>query len=149
MVTTNSGADSLVSYNRHRMSGAKRWTQNTAGGRLTHKLQKNSGRTYHMETVCATSFATAQTPTTRLDRDFHIPSNYILDLSMEWGLLNDSISLVLKAAGISPVSSVQSIQTTQPPTAQRSQLQARESDRFLQISPRPLFTPHRIRKAQP
>lgn len=92
-----------------------------------------------METACVTSFTIVQTPTTRFDRASHVPRNYILDLSME-----REFSQRLPLVG--PEGSRHTPRQQRPiypddSTAytQRSQLQARESDRFLQVSPPTTF----------
>lgn len=63
-----------------------------------------------------------------------LPVNRILDLIMEHGLLGDSISLTMQAAGMVPVSGVQDAHVGLAPEEYRQQLEASDKDNFLIVS---------------
>lgn len=144
MVTTKPGVGSFVSYHGHSMSKTWGWTQATAdtGSPTSTELldcdkvsaPEELRRAYRVQTdmyrivrrrVCVDKPISVEVS--------YLPSNHILNLLMERGLLDDSISLTMEAAGMHPVSGIQDAKVTEPPKAYRSQLEAQDGERFLEV----------------
>ncbi|OZG61451.1 transcriptional regulator, GntR family [Bifidobacterium lemurum] len=144
LVTTKPGVGSFVSFHGHTMEGAGGWAAASA----------RAGS----PTVTEVLGMERQVPPEELRREYdidgdvhrvvrrrligdvpvsvevsYLPSNTLLDLLMERGLLGDSISLTMKAAHMEPESGVQDATVEALPEEYLEQLEAIASDRFLVV----------------
>lgn len=111
METTKHVVSSFSSSVRHGLSKTQEWTRAKAETpeelRWPHYVETD---TYHD----VRHHVNANKP---MSKDIsYIPSSHTRNLLMERELLDDPISLTLEATETLPISSVQDVQTTQPPT---------------------------------
>lgn len=133
MVTTRPGVGSFVSYHGHNMRHSWGWAQATAqtGSPTTTEILSTTkgsapeqlGRAYGIDVDMYTIVRRRLSGGIPVSVEIsHLPSTPVLDLLMERGLLGDSISMTMKAAGLEPVSGVQDARVDLPPEQYRQPL---------------------------
>lgn len=145
MIQTRSGVGSFVAFHGHSMESTPSWTDAIA---KTGSI--SSTKVISIEKMPPTTFLKA---TYHVDCDIYritrcrmsgedpvsveissLPSNKMLDLLMERGLLGGSIALTMKAAGMIPYKSVQDATVGTVPELYGKQLNAQETDRYLIVN---------------
>ncbi|MCI1833146.1 MAG: GntR family transcriptional regulator [Bifidobacterium sp.] len=144
LIETKSGVGSFVSFNGHAMSDTFSWTDAIAktGSKTTTEVldvQQVEApdplhSAYHVDRSVyrVVRRRTSESRPISIEISF-LPSNPMLDLLMERGLLGGSISLTMKAAGMNPHSGVQDATVETVPERYRDQLGVTAEDRFLVV----------------
>jgi GntR family transcriptional regulator len=144
LVETKNGVGSFVSFDGHAMNGTFSWTDAMAqtGTPTTTEVLSSEKIVapkllqdlYHVDTqvyrVVRRRNSTARPVSIEIS---YLPSNHMLDLLMERGLLGGSVSLTMKAAGMIPERGVQDASVESVPAQYRDQLGIQDAERFLVV----------------
>lgn len=144
LVVTKPGVGSFVSFHGHNMEDTYSWTEASARAgspTVTEVLSSQRQtppeelrRAYGIDMDVYRIVRRRLVGTTPVSVEIsYLPTNKMLDLLMERGLLGGSISLTMKAAGMEPVAGVQDATVEPLPQEYCEHLDASPTDRFLTV----------------